>query len=114
MSDFNGPVHEQAGPGDVCNRCGETWPCDVTELREAYSKRIDPSLLPAIVFALRYDDFGDDDWITWERCVRRWEEIWKPALQEEHFGDCIQQPQACFRCQAEDVVRVAGILKAAI
>ena len=70
--------------------------------------------LEPIVFGLRYDDFGDEDWLTWERCVRRWEDKWKPALQEEHFGDCTKQPTVCFRCQAEDVVRVARLIRAAL
>ena len=89
---------------------------DLTTERDGYMALAErrEEALPAIVFALRYDDFGDEDWITWERCARRWEETWKPALQEEHFGDCTKQPQACFRCQAEDVVRLATLIRAAI
>jgi len=29
-------------------------------------------------------------------------------------GDCTKQPTACFRCQAEDVVRVARLIRAAL
>ena len=34
---FSGPVHNKVGA--TCGRCGEMWPCDVTELREAYADR---------------------------------------------------------------------------
>lgn len=37
MGDFDGPVHKgglDSFGTAVCSRCGETWPCDVTELRE--------------------------------------------------------------------------------
>jgi len=34
---FSGPVHNRVGA--TCSRCGEMWPCDVTELREAYADR---------------------------------------------------------------------------
>jgi hypothetical protein len=40
MGDFDGPVHKGTLNGfgiAVCSRCGETWPCDVTELREGYA-----------------------------------------------------------------------------
>ena len=74
----------------------------MTDLRKA---------LPAIVFALRYDDLGDEEWMSWERSNERWERSWKPALEQEHFGDCIKQPQACFRCQAEDCMRITGLIE---
>ena len=34
---FSGPRHSKVGA--TCDRCGEMWPCDVTELREAYADR---------------------------------------------------------------------------
>lgn len=65
--------------------------------------------LPAIIFAVVYYELGEHG-VTWERCVDMWEKAWKPALTQEHFGDCINQPTACFRCQAEDCVRLAGLI----
>jgi hypothetical protein len=34
--DFSGPMHAKVG--STCGRCGEMWPCDVTELREGYAR----------------------------------------------------------------------------
>jgi len=71
---------------------------------------IDPKLLPVIAFAYAYYDLGEHD-VTWERCVEVWNRTYVPALQEEHYGDCTNQPQACIRCQAEDCVRLASIVR---
>lgn len=68
-------------------------------------------LLPAIIFAVTYFDFGEVGGPPWERALKAWEETWKPALEQEHFGDCTKQPQACFRCQAEDCMRLADIVR---
>lgn len=70
----------------------------MTELRE---------VLPAIVFALRYDDLGDESWITWMRCAERW----KVALTQEHSGDCTNECHSCLRCQAEDCARIAEMIE---
>lgn len=66
--------------------------------------------LPAVIFGVVYYDLGEHG-VTWERCVEKWEKSWKPALQEEHFGDCIKQPQACIRCQAGEVMRLFAIVR---
>ena len=65
--------------------------------------------LPAIVFALAYSDYGDPG-ITVESCIEKWERHLKPALQEEHSGDCTNQCHSCARCQAEDCVKMADEL----
>ncbi len=36
QGDFSGPRHSKVGA--TCDRCGEMWPCDVTELREGYAR----------------------------------------------------------------------------
>jgi len=36
QGDFSGPRHAKVGT--TCSRCGEMWPCDVTELREGYAR----------------------------------------------------------------------------
>ena len=74
---------------------------------------MDPAALPAIIFAVVYYELGEHG-ITWEECVDKWTEHWRPALKAEHFGDCINQPTVCFRCQAEDVMRLAGIIEKGI
>ncbi len=66
--------------------------------------------LPAIIFGVVYYDLGEHG-VTWKRCVEVWEQYYVPALQEEHFGDCTKQPQACHRCQAEDVTRMVDIVR---
>ncbi len=65
--------------------------------------------LPAIVFALAYSDYGEPG-ITVESCIEKWERHLKPALQEEHSGDCTNQCHSCARCQAEDCVKMADEL----
>ena len=65
--------------------------------------------LPAIVFALAYSDYGEPG-ITIESCIEKWERYLKPALQEEHSGDCTNQCHSCARCQAEDCVKMADEL----
>ena len=69
-------------------------------------------VLPAIVYALHYLDFGYDDGTpTFERCLEIWTKTVEPALTQEHFGNCTKQPQVCFRCQAEDSVRLANLIE---
>lgn len=68
-------------------------------------------VLPVIVFALRYDDYGDAGWMSWERCVERWRTSWLPALEKEHSGDCTDDCWSCARCQAEDCIRVARMIE---
>lgn len=70
---------------------------------------IDPVLLPIIIFAMAYYDLGEHG-VTWDKAVEVWNRTYLPALQEEHFGDCIKQPQTCIRCQAEDCIRMASII----
>ena len=65
--------------------------------------------LPAIVFALAYSDYGEPG-ITVESCIEKWERHLKPALQEEHSGDCTNQCHSCARCQAEDCIKMADEL----
>ena len=69
--------------------------------------------LPAIIFGVAYYDLGEHG-VTWKRCVEVWEQYYVPALQGEHFGDCTKQPQACHRCQAEDVMRLFAIVRAGL
>lgn len=67
-------------------------------------------ILPVIVLASAYLDVGHHK-MTWERCAELWENSYKPALTQEHCGYCTKQPQACFRCQAEDCIEVARIIE---
>ncbi len=67
--------------------------------------------LPAIVFALRYDDLGDEDCMTWVRSLARWEGSWKLSLSLPHSGDCTDECHSCIRCQAEDCIRVARMIE---
>jgi len=76
-----------------------------------YARKFDlRDMLQAIVFAVYYDDLGDPG-IEWTRCAIRWEHYWKPALEQEHSGDCTNDAHSCHRCQAEEVVRIARIIE---
>ncbi|KKN49295.1 hypothetical protein LCGC14_0643940 [marine sediment metagenome] len=66
--------------------------------------------LPAIIFATCYYDLGTHG-VTWEIARNRWEKSLVPALLQEHSGDCKNEPQACFRCQSEDVMRLVAIVR---
>ena len=66
--------------------------------------------LPAIIFGVVYYDLGEHG-ITWKVCVERWKRYWAPALAQEHSGDCTNECHSCARCQAEDVMRLAGIVR---
>ncbi len=51
---FGGPTHAKVG--STCVRCGEMWPCDVTELREGYARlqaRVDEAEDAAGMFQLQ-------------------------------------------------------------
>ena len=68
--------------------------------------------LPLIVFAVQFE-LGEKG-VTWERCCRVWEGYMLPSLTKEHDGDCVKQPQACARCQTEECIRIADLLKDAL
>lgn len=86
-------LHQQFPPPDCCI-------CNFKEV------------LPVIVLAAAYLDIGYyRNSMTWKRCVEIWERSYKPALEQPHFGDCIKEPQACFRCQAEDCIEIARIIE---
>jgi hypothetical protein len=41
---------------------------------------------------------------------QRWQDIFKPGLNQEHSGDCLQEPWTCLRCLIEDIYKEADII----
>lgn len=37
----------------------------------------------------------------------KWIDIWLPALEGKHSGDCTKEPWACTRCQTGDLMKQA-------
>ncbi|KKL99088.1 hypothetical protein LCGC14_1817930 [marine sediment metagenome] len=98
QGDFSGPVHNRVGAS--CGRCGEMWPCDVTELREGYARlqtdlkaakwtleMDDPRLLKAIQTIARLVSERDEARARAERREKELEGIRLVAQQRVGGGD---------------------------
>ena len=60
MSNFSGPVHSLVTRGNTCRRCGETWPCDVTELRVGYAVALEALKASFQVLSGHHEAIGHD------------------------------------------------------
>ena len=98
QGDFSGPRHAKVGT--TCSRCGEMWPCDVTELREGYARlqtdlkaakwtleMDDPRLLKAIQTIARLVSERDEARARAERREKELEGIRLVAQQRVGGGD---------------------------
>ena len=61
----------------------------------------------ALFFALDGDGIEDV-----ENQWRRWQDTYKPALSQDHSGDCRQEPWTCLRCLADRIYSEAQAIAA--